>query len=186
MSKGDHRFEVRLKQGQPMLSPERDLIVWFLGACKAAFRLTEIQMSDLDDEALVKELRHTIDTLKDYRTAIYTEDVESYVIARRVWDKLASTRGGRLFLGNLAMNVMTMYIDASRRSVEKPELKVEQLEHALIKDAILSKLDSPLADQVKKHITDNAPGFGEFVPGMYEKEEDIDNGNGKEGTEKGS
>ena len=185
MNKEDHRFEVRLKQGQPMLSPERDIIVWFLGACKAAFSMTELQMSDLDDEALVSQLKMTITTLKEYRTAIYTEDVESYVIARRAWDRLVATRGGRLFLANLAMNILTMYIDASRRSVEKPELKVEQLEHGMMRDSILSRVDAILADQVKRQIADNAPGFGEFVPGMYEKEEESENGSGKEGTEKG-
>ena len=181
MSKEDHRFEVRLKQGQPMLSPERDVIVWFLGACKKAFELTELQMSDLPDDKLVPQLKMTIETLKEYRTAIYTEDVESYVIARRAWDKLTATRGGRLFLGNLAMNVMTMYIDASRRSVEKPELKVEQLEAGMGKDGILSRLDAVLADQVKRQLADNAPGFGEFVPGMYEKTEEENNGNGEKG-----
>ena len=181
MSKGDHRFEVRLKQGQPMLSPERDVIVWFLGACKKAFELTELQMSDLSDEDPVFQLKTTIETLKEYRTAIYTEDVESYVIARRAWDKLTATRGGRLFLANLAMNVMTMYIDASRRSVEKPELKVEQLEAGMGKDGVLSRLDAVLADQVKRQLVDNAPGFGEFVPGMYEKTEEAENGNGEKG-----
>lgn len=167
-----------------MLSPERDVIVWFLGACKAAFRLSDIQMSDLSDEELIKELRHTINALEDYRTAIYTEDVESYVIARRVWDSLSSTRGGRLFLANLAMNVMTMYIDASRRSVEKPELRVEQLEHGMGRDSILSRLDPALAEIVKTQLRDDSPGFGEFVPGMYERTNGEDNGRqeGKEGA----
>ena len=164
-----------------MLSPERDVIVWFLGACKEAFNLTELQMSGLPDEEIVSQLKTTIETLKEYRTAIYTEDVESYVIARRARDRLTSTRGGRLFLGNLAMNVMTMYIDASRRSVEKPELKVEQLEAGMGRDGIISRLDAVLAGQVKRQIADNAPGFGEFVPGMYEKTEEEYNGDGEKG-----
>lgn len=175
----EHHFEVRRTADQPFLSPERDILVWFLNMCKASFVLTENQMNDLDDEALVKELRFVIGSLKDYRQSIYMEDVESDVIVRRLWDKLSSTRCGRLFLANMAMNVMTMFVNASRRSVEQPTLRIEELEAGMRRDSLLSRLDPELADKVREKLRE-VPHFGEFVPGLYQQEEVKEN-DGKEG-----
>lgn len=127
-------------------------------------------MDDLSDEDLKKELQTILDGIKTYRDSIYTEDVDSDVIAKRLWDTLSSTRGGKLFLANLSFNLLDMFIDASRRSAEKPDLAVEQLSRSMARDRLLTMLPDDLKEQVKKFIP-NQNGFGEFVPGMYEKEE---------------
>lgn len=181
MSK-DHHFEVRLEKGQPFLSVERDILHWFLKVYKVSFILADCQMNDLSDEELKKELTDVMGALEAYRESIYTEDVESSVIAARLWDRLSGTRGGRLFLGNVAMNVMSMYVNAARRSVEQPTLRLEELEAGLKRDALLSRLSPGLAEQVRRELRD-VPYFGEFVPGMYDKtkiEEDENDGSIKE------
>lgn len=181
MSK-EHHMEVRLQKDQPFLSIERDILHWFLKVYKASFVLTDCQMSDLSDEELKKELTEVLDALESYRDSIYTEDVESSEIARRLWDRLSKTRGGRLFLANVAMNVMSIYVNAARRSVEQPTLRLEELEAGLKRDSLLSRLDPDLADKVKRQLRDT-PYFGEFVPGMYDKtkiKEDENDGSIKE------
>lgn len=127
-------------------------------------------MPDLSDDDLKKELKTILDGLKAYRDSIYTEDVESDVIAKRLWNVLSATRGGKLFLANLSFNLLDMFIDASRRSAEKPDLAIEQLTRSMERDRLLTMLPDELRDQVKKYIPVQS-GFGEFVPGMYEKEE---------------
>lgn len=164
----DHRFEARLKEGQPFLSPERDILCWFLGMCRKSVRMSELEMGDLPLEERRQELKDTLDAIKAYRDSIYFEDTESFVIAKRIWDSLAAHRGGRLFLANMAYCVLDMFIDASRRSVEQPELNTAAVEAGLGRDMILSKLDKETADKVKT-LLQGVPGFGEFIPGMYEK-----------------
>ena len=167
-------MEVRRIGEQNFLSPERDLLVIFLPMCKSALITAEYMMNDLDDEALKKELRFVLDSIKAYRYSIYTEDVESDVIAKRLWNALASTRGGKLFLGNLAFGLIDMFIDASRRSVQKPDLAVDQIDRALTRDRILASVPDDLRTKVSMALA-GPEGFGEFVPGMYEKETDNDN-----------
>ena len=163
-------MEVRRIGEQNFLSPERDLLVIFLPMCKSALITAEYMMNDLDDEALKKELRYVLDAIKSYRDSIYTEDVDSDVIAKRLWDKLSATRGGRLFLGNLAFSLIDMFIDASRRSVQKPDLAVDQIERGLTRDRVLASVPDDMRTKVSASLA-GPEGFGEFVPGMYEKED---------------
>ena len=139
--------------------------------CKAALISTDEMMADLSDDDLKKELKHILDGIKAYRDSIYTEDIPSYEIARRLWDVLSSTRGGKLFLANLSFDLLDMFVDASRRSVQKPDLDVESMQRALVRDRTLSALHDDIREKVSEQLTE-INGFGEFVPGMYKEEKD--------------
>ena len=139
--------------------------------CKAALISTDEMMADLSDDDLKKELKHILEGIKTYRDSIYTEDIPSYEIARRLWDVLSSTRGGKLFLANLSFDLLDMFVDASRRSVQKPDLDVESMQRALVRDRTLAALHDDIREKVSEQLTE-INGFGEFVPGMYKEEKD--------------
>ena len=164
-------LEVRRIGAQDFLSPERDLLTIFLPMCKAALISTDEMMADLSDDDLKKELKHILDSIKAYRDSIYTEDVSSYEISRRLWDVLSSTRGGKLFLANLSFDLLDMFVDASRRSVQKPDLDVESMQRALVRDRALAALHDDIREKVSEQLTE-INGFGEFVPGMYKEEKE--------------
>lgn len=189
----DHRLEVRLKEGLPFLAPERDILVWFRAAVDNAFMLTDPQMADLPDDELKKELEGELSAVRDWQHAIYCDESEAWEVTQRLWDRLSATRGGRLFLGNIAMSVLTMFVDASRRSVEKPSLRVDALKSAMAASMLRSLVSSETADRIRADLR-GSDGFGEFVPGMYVHEEivkevpgfgDIVNQTGKKESENG-
>jgi hypothetical protein len=62
-----------------------------------------------------------------------------------------------------------MFVDASRRSVQKPDLDVESMQRALVRDRTLAALHDDIREKVSEQLTE-INGFGEFVPGMYKEE----------------
>ena len=132
-------------------------------------KILTVELMGKHSNIIFRDGDHILDSIKDYRNSIYTEDVSSYEIARRLWDALTSTRGGKLFLANLSFDLLDMFIDASRRSVQKPDLDVESMQRALVRDRMLAGINETLREKVTEQLTEIV-GFGEFVPGMYKEE----------------